>query len=245
MPMTGNLAERLTAVRAGLSEAAIACGRNTDDVELLAVSKGHPAESIRQAAELGLRRFGESYLSDALPKIDALRDQDLEWFFLGPLQSNKTRPIAENFDWALGLCSEKIARRLDAQRPPSLPPMRVCIQVNVDGDDAKSGVRPEELDGLLDVVGSLPNLSVRGLMTIPRKQQAGVADATPFRDLATLFHEHVERGHRWDVLSMGMSGDHALAVAEGSTQVRIGTALFGPRPVVPEAADDRKVMHHA
>lgn len=231
--MPSTLQDRLSALRQRIDTAAGAAGRPGADVELLAVSKGHPTAALRAAMDLGLRRFGESYVSEALPKIDALRADGVEWVYLGPIQTNKTRPLAENFDWVLGLSSQPAARRLAAQRPAGLPPLQVCVQVNVDGDPAKSGLAPDRLDAFLDELDAFDTLTVRGLMTITRRPDPGTTDpgAAAFDTLADLFAKQVAAGRRWDTLSMGMSGDFETAIAHGSTQVRLGTALFGARPV--------------
>lgn len=229
------LRDRLEDLRNRIARAATACGRLPGEVELLAVSKGHPAGAVREALELGLTRFGESYISEAVPKIAEFAGTAAEWVYLGPIQTNKTRVIAENFTWVLGLASERAARRLSEQRPVDKAPLQVCVQVNVDRDPAKSGILPERLDAFVDIVAALPNLTVRGLMTIPRKQEPGtvVTDSPAFAALAELFRRQVEAGQRWDTLSMGMSGDFEAAIAHGASQVRLGTALFGPRAAKP------------
>jgi pyridoxal phosphate enzyme (YggS family) len=230
------MAERLAALRGRVAAAAVEAERDPAAVSLLPVSKAHPVAALRQAAGLGLRQFGESYVSEAVAKIDELGDLGAEWYFLGPIQSNKTRPIAERFDWALGLSSSRVARRLSDQRPEGRPPLRVCVQVNVDDDPAKSGVAVAELEPLLDVTDTLPGIEVRGLMTIPMRPQPGQAPSVEktFTVLAELYHAQVAGGRRWDTLSMGMSGDFEAAVACGSTQIRLGTALFGQRTPVAE-----------
>ena len=232
LPTTrAELASRLGSLRDRIAAAARQAGRDPDQVQLLAVSKGHPAAALRQAAELGLRQFGESYVSEATGKLAELSDLAASWVYLGPIQSNKTRPIAEQFDWVLGLAAERVARRLTAQRPEHLAPLQACIQVNVDGDPAKSGIPVTELDALLDAVDGVAGIEVRGLMTIPRAPEPGRPSTVErtFATLAELFAEQVAAGRRWDTLSMGMSGDFETAIAHGSTQVRLGTALFGPR----------------
>jgi hypothetical protein len=218
----------MKALRDRIAAAAVAADRDPAEIDLLAVSKGHPAGAVRTALDLGLRRFGESYVSEVLPKMAELADSPAEWVYLGPIQSNKTRQLAENFAWVLGLSSEKAARRLAAQRSGHLPPLQVCVQVNVDGDPAKSGIAPEQLDAFLEVLDALPRLRVRGLMTIPRHEPGGVPPG--FAVLADLYAKHRAGGRDWDTLSMGMSGDFEAAIAAGSTQVRLGTSLFGPRP---------------
>ncbi|SEP97638.1 hypothetical protein SAMN04487983_1002314 [Streptomyces sp. yr375] len=243
--------ERLEALRARTAAAAVAAGRRPDEVELLAVSKGHPAAAVREALALGLERFGESYVGEAVPKAAELGGSGARWVYLGPIQTNKTRLLAENFSWVLGLCSHKAARRLDAQRPDGLPPLQVCVQVNADGDPAKAGLAPDRLDPFLESIQDLKRLTVRGLMTIPRKTEPEPATgAMPvtgppaFTVLADLFAKHVAAGHPWNTLSMGMSGDFEAAIVAGSTQVRIGTALFGPRPGKPGAQADGEGAHH-
>ncbi|MFC5220524.1 YggS family pyridoxal phosphate-dependent enzyme [Streptomyces coerulescens] len=240
------IADRLDVLRARIDAAALAAGRRPQDVELLAVSKGHPASAVREAMALGLDRFGESYATEAVPKLTELNGTAAQWVYLGPIQTNKTRLLAENFSWVLGLCSEKAARRLDAQRPEGLPPLQVCVQVNADGDPAKSGLAPDRLSAFLETVQDLRRLTVRGLMTIPRKAGPGEEGATPpaFEVLAELFAKHVAAGHDWDTLSMGMSGDFEAAIAAGSTQVRLGTALFGPRPARTDARVEGEDTHH-
>ncbi|MEU8264750.1 YggS family pyridoxal phosphate-dependent enzyme [Micromonospora sp. NPDC048999] len=230
---------RLAALRQRVAAAAASAGRRPADVELLAVSKGHPVPALRQALDLGLTKFGESYVSEAMPKVDGLQTDSVEWVYLGPIQTNKTRPIAENFDWVLGLSTLSAARRLHAQRPDNKGPLNICVQVNIDGDPAKSGLRPELLDAFLDELDQFGNLTVRGLMTITRRPEpgAGGPGAAAFAALADLFAKQVAGGRRWDTLSMGMSGDFEAAIASGSTQVRLGTALFGPRPArVPDTS---------
>jgi pyridoxal phosphate enzyme (YggS family) len=222
---------RLAQLRSRIADAARQAGRAPQEVQLLPVSKGHPTTALRHAADLGLRQFGESYVSEVTSKIAELSDVPAAWVYLGPIQSNKTRPIAEQFDWVLGLTSGRVARRLAGQRPEHLPPLQACIQVNADGDPAKSGIAVSEIDALLDEVDGLERIEVRGLMTIPMAPEPGhrsTVDRT-FAVLAELFAERVAAGRRWDTLSMGMSGDFEIAVARGSTQVRLGTALFGPR----------------
>lgn len=226
--MGEGMRERLAGLRARIDAAAVAAGREPASVELLAVSKGHPASAVREAIGLGLSRFGESYVSEALPKIAEIT-KPVEWLYLGPIQSNKTKLIAEGFSWVLGLSSEKVARRLSSQRPEGLPPLNACIQVNVDADPAKSGLPPEELDTFMATVAELPNLVLRGLMTVPRLDESGDAGGA-FGALAALFEKHRGLGSQWDTLSMGMSGDFEQAIAHGSTQVRLGTGLFGARP---------------
>lgn len=201
--------------------------RQPESVRILAVSKTRSAKEVREAAALGLRAFGENYLQEARDKMEQLRDLALEWHFIGPIQSNKTRPIAEAFDWVHSVDREKVARRLSEQRPASMSPLQICLQVNVSGEASKAGVSPEALPELARTVAELPHLQLRGLMAIPAATEDPGAQRRAF---AALRHclEGLPPG--LDTLSMGMSGDLEAAIAEGSTLVRIGTDLFGPRP---------------
>ena len=209
------------------------CGEKSQygkrDILVLAVSKTRPAEDIRVAHKCGLVEFGESYLREALQKIAVLQDLDLVWHFIGPVQSNKTRPIAEHFDWVHSVDRGKIARRLNAQRPQDLPPLQVCIQVNISGEASKSGATIEELPQLVRDIIAMPRLQLRGLMAIP----AASSDTGQQRQACARMREILvqlqELAPAMDTLSMGMSGDLEAAIAEGATIVRIGTAIFGPR----------------
>ena len=200
-------------------------------VQLLAVSKTKPADMVREAWSLGQRHFGENYLQEALDKINTLADlKDIHWHFIGPIQSNKTRDIATNFQWVHSVDRLKIAKRLNDQRPAELPPLNICLQVNISGEDSKSGVLLDELSELVAAVNELPNLKLRGLMAIPAPESDPDKQRTPFRTMAeTLSALNKERGLTMDTLSMGMTGDLETAIQEGSTMVRIGTALFGAR----------------
>lgn len=198
-------------------------------IVLLAVSKTRPAEDIRAAHALGINDFGENYLQEALPKIEALQALGLTWHFIGPIQSNKTRPIAEHFDWVHSVDRDKIARRLNEQRPAAASPLQVCLQVNVSGEASKSGVSPAGLPALAEAVLQLPRLRLRGLMAIPATTDSEAEQRVAFAQLRGLFEELQPQAPDLDTLSMGMSGDLEAAVAEGSTLLRIGTALFGPR----------------
>lgn len=204
-------------------------GRAPDSVKLLAVSKTWPAEKLKLVAEEGQLRFGENYLQEALEKINALRDLKLEWHFIGPIQSNKTRDIAAHFDWAQSVDRIKIARRLNEQRPVELPPLNVCIQVNIDKEDSKSGVAASDVMSLAESISQLDKLRLRGLMVIPAKQDDEAAQRDSFRRARDLYLSLQQRFDDIDTLSMGMTGDLHAAIAEGSTMVRIGTALFGQR----------------
>ncbi|GAB1233122.1 YggS family pyridoxal phosphate-dependent enzyme [Ferrigenium sp. UT4] len=219
----------LQAVKRAIAAAASAAGRRGDAVRLLAVSKTFPATSVREAYQSGQTAFGENYLQEALDKIDALRDLPLEWHFIGPIQSNKTRPIAENFAWVHGVERLKIAERLSAQRPSQLPPLNLCLQVNVSGEASKSGVAPNDLLPLARAVAGLPHLRLRGLMAIPAPATDEEAQRVPFARMREWLEFLNRQGLQLDTLSMGMSHDFAAAIREGATLVRIGTAIFGAR----------------
>lgn len=203
--------------------------RCADDILLLAVSKTRPEQDIRSAHKCGLREFGESYLQEALDKIEALQDLDLVWHFIGPIQSNKTRPIASSFHWVHSVDRAKIARRLSEQRPPGLPPLQVCLQVNISAEQSKSGVAPEQLPRLAQEVAQLPRLQLRGLMAIPAATQDSLQQRRAFAQLRREFEQLKLQLPGLDTLSMGMSGDMESAIAEGATILRIGSAMFGPR----------------
>lgn len=220
------IAENIAKVGARIREAAQASQRNFADIGLLAVSKTKPAEAIREAHAAGLRDFGENYLQEALEKQTQLADLPLIWHFIGPIQSNKTRPIAEHFDWVHSVDRLKIAQRLSEQRPAHLPALNICLQVNISGEDSKSGCSPEELTALARAVVALPNLGLRGLMAIPEPTDDVAAQHAAFARLRQL---RDELALNLDTLSMGMSHDLEAAIAEGATWVRIGTALFGAR----------------
>jgi PLP dependent protein len=224
-----NLPERIRAVRARVAAAAASAGRNADSVTLLAVSKGQPAPLIRAAAAEGLRDIGESYLGEALGKMEALADLPLTWHFIGRLQANKTRQVAERFAWVHGLDRLKIAERLSAQRPYHAPALNVCIQVNLAGESTKGGVPPREAPALAAAVAALPRLTLRGLMCIPPEETDRRRQREWFARLRALEDALNADGLALDTLSMGMSGDFESAIEEGATLVRIGTALFGPR----------------
>ena len=223
------IAERLAAVHARIAAAAAACDRDPADIRLLAVSKTKPAEAIREAWAAGQLAFGENYLQDALPKIAALADLPLEWHFIGRIQGNKTGAIATHFDWVHGLDSARHARQLDQHRPPDAAPLNVCIQLNLSGEASKGGITADQLPELAGIVAGLPRLRLRGLMTMPAPGDPPAAQAAAFRQLAGLLPglQTVTTGA--DTLSMGMSGDMESAIRAGSTLVRIGTDIFGPR----------------
>jgi pyridoxal phosphate enzyme (YggS family) len=223
------LLKRLQQVQQRLREAEARFGREPGSVLLLPVSKTRPAEDIAQVAATGLRAFGESYLQEALDKIEALASQDLQWHFIGPIQSNKTRPIAENFHWVHSVDRLKIARRLHEHRPAHLPALNICLQINISGENSKSGLTPEELPPLLDDIKDLTRLKLRGLMAIPAKSDDFEEQRAAFHRMRLLYEDLNSRGLGLDTLSMGMSNDLEAAVAEGSTLVRVGTDIFGPR----------------
>ncbi len=200
-----------------------------NSVTLLAVSKTWPAETLRLAAEAGQTCFGENYLQEALIKINALADLDLTWHFIGPIQSNKTKEIAAHFDWVHSIDRDKIIQRLAKQRPSQLPPLNVCIQVNIDDEASKSGITAQQLTQLADAVALQERLCLRGLMIIPTATTSITQQRRSFQQAYQLFSELASRYPSVDTLSMGMSGDMSLAISEGSTLVRIGTALFGQR----------------
>jgi len=225
----GALATRLLGVRSAIAAAARLAGRSEDSVTLVAVSKGHGAAQIRAAAGLGVTHFGENYLQEAVPKIAALRDAGLTWHFLGRLQANKTRPVAEQFDWVHGLDRLRIAERLAQQRPESAPPLNVCLQVNIAHDDNKAGVTPADAAPLAAAIAALPRLRLRGLMCMLPADLDSPARRRAYGELRQLL-QTLQRAHPGaDSLSMGMSADFADAILEGATMVRIGTAIFGPR----------------
>ncbi len=219
----------LQATRAAIAQAASAAHRNATDVRLLAVSKTFPAAAVREAYGGGQNAFGENYLQEALQKIDTLRDLPLEWHFIGPIQSNKTRAIAENFDWVHSVDRLKIAERLSAQRPANLPQLNICLQVNVSAEESKSGVAPAEVAQLAQQLVYLPRIRLRGLMTIPAPAVGGTEQRAQFAQMRTLLERLNSLGLELDTLSMGMSHDYPAAIREGSTIVRIGTAIFGIR----------------
>jgi hypothetical protein len=236
--MTG-IAHNLQHTRERIASACAAAGRSMEDVTLLAVSKTFGAEAVREAHAAGQRAFGENYVQEALDKIAALSDlrADLEWHLIGPLQSNKTRVVAESFDWVHSVDRLKIAERLSAQRPDGLPPLQVCLQVNVSGEDSKSGVAPAAVAALAAQVARLPRLRLRGLMSIPEPADGFEAQRAPHRVLRALMDELLRgQGLALDTLSMGMSADLEAAVAEGATIVRVGTAIFGGRTYPAQGA---------
>jgi PLP dependent protein len=207
--------------------------RDHGSVQLMAVSKTKPAEAVREAVAAGAYHIGENYLQEALDKIDTLNDLDICWHFIGPIQSNKTRPIAEHFDWVHGVDRLKIAKRLSEQRPEGLPPLNICLQVNINDEESKSGVKLAELTELASTVTALPNIQLRGLMAIPNATSDEQEQRANFAKVNKAFNGLRATITTMDTLSIGMSGDMEAAIAEGSTIVRIGTDIFGARSAKP------------
>ena len=227
------ISSNLQAVRQQIANAELAAGRAAGTVNLLAVSKTKPLSDVMLAVAAGQRAFGENYVQEGVEKILATRAMPevpaLSWHFIGPLQSNKTRLVAAHFDWVHSIERLKIAERLSEQRPKDLPPLQVCVQVNVSGEASKSGCLPEETLALCQAVAALPGLNLRGLMAIPEPCDDAVAQRQPFRVMSHLLHSLQQTGLSVDTLSMGMTHDLDAAIAEGATWVRIGTAIFGER----------------
>ncbi len=223
------IASNLQAVRDAIASAAVGADRHAGDINLLAVSKTFAPDALREAYQAGQTCFAESYVQEALDKIAALQDIPIEWHYIGPIQSNKTRAIAENFAWVHSVDRLKIAERLSEQRPAHLPPLQVCLQVNISMEASKSGAVPHEVDALAHAIAKLPNLKLRGLMAVPAPSDEIAAQRLPFAKLRELRDELNRQGLQLDTLSMGMSHDFAAAIAEGATIVRIGTAIFGDR----------------
>jgi len=224
-----NLTLHVTHVRSRIRQAAEAAGRNPAAVTLIAVTKAQSAETIRLAATAGVTDFGENYLQEASAKMDRLADLGLRWHFIGGIQSNKTRAIAERFDWVHSIDRLSVARRLSEQRPFHAPPLNLCIQVELVPEPNKGGIAPEDVGPLAAAAAELPRVRLRGLMCVPPPQPDAAAERGVFARLRALLEELNADGHKLDTLSMGMSGDFESAVAEGATLVRIGTALFGSR----------------
>lgn len=227
--------DQLAKVTARIHQAAIAAGRNPQTVQLIAVSKTQPAPAVAEAYAWGQRAFGENYLQEALDKQIALQHlpglewRSLEWHFIGPIQSNKTRPIATNFSWVHSVDRLKIAQRLSEQRPDELPPLNICVQVNIDDETTKSGVSLAELPALVAAISQLPRLQLRGLMAIPAATNNPAQQRVAFAKLRNALELLNAQGYGLECLSMGMSGDMEAAIAEGATFVRIGTDIFGAR----------------
>ncbi len=227
------ISDNLQAVRTDFSLAALASGRDPQEITLLAVSKTFSAEAVLEAVKAGQQSFGENYLQEALDKMQQVQaispNLHLEWHFIGPIQSNKTRQIAENFSWVHSIDRKKIAVRLSEQRPTGLPPLNVCLQVNISGESSKSGVLPDDALGLAREIALLPGLCLRGLMAVPEPSNEVDQQRAAFSKLRNLKMQMEAQGIALDTLSMGMSGDMDAAIAEGSTLIRIGSAIFGKR----------------
>ncbi|MCU7555500.1 YggS family pyridoxal phosphate-dependent enzyme [Alteromonas sp. ASW11-19] len=224
------IAERLRSALSRIDSATANANRPPKSVKLLAVSKTKPVSDIRQAYAAGQRLFGENYVQEGVEKIIDLQDlPDIEWHLIGPLQSNKTRVVAEHFQWVQSVDREKIARRLNNQRPPSLPPLNVCVQLNIDDEASKSGLSPEELPAMIDAISNMDNLVLRGLMAIPKADVSAQHQQQTLTQLHDLFEHYRTKLSNFDTLSVGMSGDTEAAIANGSTMVRIGSAIFGAR----------------
>lgn len=224
-----SIRQSLNNVQRRIHDAQQRYGREADKITLLAVSKTRTVEDLVNAIEAGQQCFGENYLQEALEKIEALESHSLEWHFIGPIQSNKTRPIAEHFDWVHSVERLKIAQRLSEQRPDHLPALNICLQVNIDAEQSKSGCRLEDLPALVAQVSALPHIRLRGLMAIPQATGTIEQQRLPFQRLREAMQELQQQGYTLDTLSMGMSADLEAAIAEGATIVRIGTDIFGPR----------------
>ncbi len=224
------IAERLKTTYARIEQATAQANRPLKSVRLLAVSKTKPVSDIRLAYEAGQRLFGENYIQEGIEKIQALTGlEDIEWHMIGPIQSNKTRLVAEHFDWVQSVDRLKIARRLNDQRPAALPPLNVCIQLNLDDEASKSGVSAAELPAMIDDISRMEHLQLRGLMAIPRASASAAQQQQTLSRLAELFGQYHTKLSNFDTLSVGMSGDLEVAIAHGSHMVRVGTAIFGAR----------------
>lgn len=227
-----DIAHNLAQVRDKISAAATRCGRASEEITLLAVSKTKPASAIADAIEAGQHAFGENYVQEGVDKIRFFQEQgktDLQWHFIGPLQSNKSRLVAEHFDWCHTIDRLRIASRLNDQRPEALPPLNVLIQVNISDENSKSGIALEELDALAADVAALPRLTLRGLMAIPAPESSYERQFAVAQQMAVAFEALKARYETVDTLSLGMSDDMEAAIAAGSTMVRVGTAIFGAR----------------
>lgn len=223
------IADRLKSAHVRIEQATANAHRPPNSVQLLAVSKTKPVSDITQAYEAGQRLFGENYIQEGVDKINQLSELNIEWHMIGPIQSNKTKLVAEHFDWVQSVDREKIARRLNEQRPAHLPPLNVCIQLNIDDEDSKSGIAVNELPALIDAISGMERLRLRGLMAIPAPDVSIQQQHATLRTLADLFAQCQTKLSNFDTLSVGMSGDMEDAIRHGSTMVRIGTAIFGAR----------------
>lgn len=227
--MTTSLASRLAAAQQRQAEAARLAGRDPAAILMLAISKTQPPEVIQEAYDAGLRAFGENYLQEAVDK-QPLLPADIEWHCTGPVQSNKSKLVAEHFDWCHTVDSLKLAERLNNQRPAALPPLNVCVQLHIGGEDSKSGIVADEVPAVAAAIAKLPRLRLRGIMTIPPASEDPVEQRRWFAEARAVYERLRAEIPGVDTLSMGMSGDLEAAIAEGSTMIRVGSALFGPRP---------------
>jgi pyridoxal phosphate enzyme (YggS family) len=225
-----DLKENLNNVRRRVKTACLQARRSADKVRIIAVSKKHPAERIRKMHTLGQDAFGENRIQEALPKIEALASLEIEWHFIGPLQSNKAAEAAMHFSWVQSVDRIKTLRRLSVHRPAALGPLNILVQVNIDEEPQKAGALPSEAEQLVEQALSLPGIRLRGLMCIPRMAKPGHDPADSFARMRTLFNDFSSAGVNMDTLSMGMSADLESAIMHGSTMIRVGTDLFGPRP---------------
>jgi PLP dependent protein len=231
LPHTHSISTALDALRQRIALSAASVGRDVESITLLAVSKGQDTTTMQSAIDLGLRQFGENYVDEALPKIDALHAQQPQWHFIGRLQANKTRLVAEHFHWVHGIDRLKLAERLSAQRLSTAPPLNVCVQVNIAGEPSKAGVAATECLPLLRQIATLPRLTLRGLMCMLPYEASFAAQNQYFSQMRGLLETAQKAGLPLDTLSMGMSADLEAAIAQGSTLLRVGTALFGDRQV--------------
>ena len=241
-----NLKANLHNIRSRVARACREAGREAAEIRILAVSKKHSADRIRALCELGQRSFGENYVQEALEKMTQLQETDIEWHFIGPLQSNKTREVAAHFHWVQSADRDKILKRLSDQRPQEMPPLNVCIQVNIDREPQKAGSLPENTRALAELAQSLPGLKLRGLMAIPMAPDANHDPGPSYARMRQLFMDLRQAGIEIDTLSMGMSADLEKAILNGSTMIRIGTDLLGPRPgTTPGGEADREAKMKA
>ncbi|OOZ40510.1 YggS family pyridoxal phosphate-dependent enzyme [Solemya elarraichensis gill symbiont] len=223
------ISDNLSTIKERIHTAALSCGRSPDGITLLAVSKKKPAGTIREAWDAGQRRFGENYVQEAIDKIAALHDLPIEWHYIGSIQSNKTRLIAENFDWVHGVDSLRQAHRLSNQRPDELNPLNICLQINISNEESKGGIDMQEAESIATAISSLPGLQLRGLMALPAPTDDLQQQAAIFSQMQQLFVQLNSKGLHLDTLSMGMSNDMEEAIRHGATIVRVGTAIFGQR----------------
>ncbi|MDB4837235.1 YggS family pyridoxal phosphate-dependent enzyme [Marinomonas sp.] len=229
-----NIKANLSFVSQQIEQLVLQAQRPQDSVRLLAVSKTKPISALQAAYDAGQRAFGENYVQEAVEKYHALCDlKDIEWHFIGPIQSNKSRQIAETMDWVHTIDREKIARRLSEQRPEHMPPLNVCIQVNISDEPSKSGISLDQLTSMVELIQGLPRLCLRGVMAIPASQQTHIDQCAVYRPLVDAFSALSKRDERLDTVSIGMSGDMAAAIESGSSMVRVGTAIFGERDYRP------------